>query len=595
MNRTKYRNATSGRASVYRSGTPGWFGKEDWFTTNINAQQLLSYSRDFGKHHVNAMAGHEYNEYAREWMYYRSTNELIPGFITYANFVGRYTGDRMPEPGGGSDRFAMESYLGQANYIYDNKYYATGSLRRDGSSKFKYNNTRWGTFWSVGGGWRVSSEEFMKSTEDWLNNLKLRASYGVIGNQNGVPTYATYQTWSYGANYQSSVNGQGVPASYNINPGGYVNEYLTWENNRTTDIGLEFSLLNRVHGTVDWYNRDNVNAIINQPIAISMGQSSIGRNAAKIRNRGIEIELSLDLIKKKDMAWTVSLNGTHYTTTMLYLPEELGSATLGGNQLAGTSGWSASGGGGSDNIMLRGTGLPYFNSYLYHYAGVDQSTGLPLYYHKVTEADHTAGKFTDTPVGQGVNTTDYTIADRYEQGDVLPKWIGGFNTTFSYKGFDFSAVLAYQLGGLFFRRDFMNFHYINEMYRDGMVLGISEDLLHNTWTPTNTSAKFPMALYNNGAAYGSGTMVSGGWTDMAQFSASYLSVKNVTLGYNLPQSLLKKAGISNLRVFVEGDNLLLFSASSGIDPRVDLTGGYAVDNFVYPFLRTYTLGLNLDF
>jgi TonB-linked SusC/RagA family outer membrane protein len=595
MSRTKYRNATWGRASGYRSSTPGWFGKEHWATTNINAQQLLSYNRDFDRHHVDVLAGHEYNDYSREWMTFRSTNELIPGFITYVNFVGHYTGDRMPEPGGGSDRLAMESYLGQANYIYDNTYYATLSLRRDGSSKFKYRNTRWGTFWSVGAGWRISAEEFMQHTKDWLSNLKIRASYGVIGNQNGVPTYATYQTWSYSANYQSAVNGQGIPESYNINPNGYVNEYLTWENNRTTDVGLEFTLFNRIHGTLDWYNRDNVNAIVNQPIAFSLGQTSIGRNAARIRNRGIEAELSLELIRKADMAWTVSLNGTHYKTTMLLLPETMGSAALGGKQLTGIAGWSASGSGESNSIMLRGTGLPYFNSYLYHYAGADPTTGLPLYYHKVTNEDHQAGRFTGTPVGQGVNTTDYSIADRYEQGDVLPRWIGGFSTTFSYRDFDISTILAYQLGGLFFRRDFMYFHYANEMQRDGGPIGISEDLLHNTWTPDNTGAKFPMALYNNGNGYGSGTMVPGGWTDIAQFKASYLSVKNVTVGYNLPSSLLKKAGISRLRIFVEGDNLFLFSASSGIDPRMDLTGGFGVDNYVYPFLRTYSLGLNLDF
>jgi TonB-linked SusC/RagA family outer membrane protein len=595
MNRTKYRNGTSGRASAYRSGTPGWFGKEEWATTNINAQQLLSYSHDFDKHHVDVMAGHEFNEYSREWMTYRSTNELIPGFINYVNFVGHYTGDRMTEPGGGSDRLALESYLGQANYIYDNKYYATASLRHDGSSKFKYNNTRWGTFWSLGGGWRISSEEFMQSTKEWLNNLKIRASYGVIGNQNGVPTYATYQTWTYGANYQAATNGQGVPASYNINPSGYVNEYLTWENNRTTDIGLEFSLFNRLHGTLDWYNRDNVNGIINQPIPYSLGQSSIARNSAQIRNRGIEVELSVDIIRKKDMTWTVGLNGTHYTTTMLYMPESMGSAALGGKQLASTGSWSASGAAGADNVFLRGTGTPYFSSYLYHYAGVDQSTGLPLYYHKVTEDDHKANKFKDTPVGEGVNTTDYTIADRYEQGDVLPKWIGGFNTTFTYKGFDFSTILAYQLGGLFFRRDFMYFHYANEMQRDGGTIGISEDLLHNTWTPSNPDAKFPMAMYNNGNGAGSGTLLPVGWSDLAQFSASYLSLKNVTLGYNLSQSLLKKAGISNLRIFVEGDNLLLLTESSGIDPRMDLMGGFAVDNYVYPFLRTYSVGINLDF
>ncbi|MDR1747366.1 MAG: TonB-dependent receptor [Tannerella sp.] len=594
MDRTKYRNGTMGRS--LRLGFPGMFGKEEWGTTNLNAQQLLNYNHDFGKHHVTAMVGHEFNEYSRQWMTYRSTHELVPGYMTYINFVGHYTGDRMSEPGGGADKFAMESFLGNANYVYDNKYYASASLRRDGSSKFKYTDTRWGTFWSVGGGWRVSGEEFMKGTEAWLNNLKLRASYGIIGNQNGVPTYATYQTWSYAANYQTSSNGQGVPSSYRVSPNSYVNEYLTWENNHTTDIGIEFDLFNIIHGTFDWYNRDNVNGIINQPIATSLGQSSIAKNVAQIRNTGFEIELGIDAIKKKDFSWTISLNGTHYNTIMLKLPEGLGSDELDGGQLAGVSAWSAAGQtGGTDNIMLRATGKPYFNSYLYHYAGVDQATGLPLFYHKVSQEDHDNGKFTDTPVGGGVNTTDYTIASRYEQGDVLPDWIGGFNTTISYKNFDFTTVLSYQIGGLFFRRDFMYFHYSNELQRDGYAIGVSEDLIGNTWTPTNTNAKFPMAMYYGGNGYGSGAIVPNGWTDLAQFDASYLSLKNVTIGYNLPKKWLHKTGLSNLRVFVEGDNLLLFAATSGIDPRMDLTGGFSVDNYVYPFLRTYTVGLNIDF
>jgi TonB-linked SusC/RagA family outer membrane protein len=590
MDRTKYRNSEMGRAAGV-----GWFGKENWNTTNLNVQELLAYNRDFGKHHVDAMLGHEYNEYGRKWMYYRSTYELIPGYIAFVNFVGANTGDRFSANGGGEDKFAMESYLGRANYTYDNRYYISASLRRDGSSKFKYAENRWGTFWSVGGGWRITAEEFMKGTESWLNNLKLRASYGIIGNQNGVGTYSGYQTWTYGATYQSSTNGQGIPASYTLSQGAYVNDQLTWENLHTFDAGIDFSLFNRINATFDFYNRDNVNAIFAQPIAFSLGQNAVNKNVAQIRNRGFEVELSMDIIKTKDMLWTVSLNGTHYNTILKKLPDGLGSTLLDGNAMGGITGWSVAGSNSTDNIMLRGTGLPYYNIYLYKYEGVDQSTGLPLYYHKVTEADHKSGLFTDIPVGGGAKTTNYSISDRYEQGDALPDWIGGVNTGFTYKNFDFTGVLAYQIGGKFFRKDYMYFHYANELQRDGGTIGLSRELIGNTWTPENTNAKFPMVLYNNGNGYGSGTMTPNGWTDLALFNASYLSLKNITIGYSFPREWLVKLPVSSLRLFASGDNLLLLASHSGIDPRMSLVGGFDVDNYVYPYLRTYNLGINLDF
>jgi TonB-linked SusC/RagA family outer membrane protein len=593
LTRTRYRNGELGRAAGV-----AWFGKENRTTTNLNAQQLLSYNHDFDIHHIDAMVGHEYNEYLWEALYYRSTHELIPGYLGYKNFVGHYTGDRMNEPGGSAEKFAMDSYLARANYIYNDKYYVSASLRRDGSSKFKYNEDRWGTFWSIGGGWRITSEDFMKSTEDWLNNLKIRASYGVIGNQNGIPTYASYQTWNYSANYQSATNGQGTPASYNLSQGGYVNEHLTWENNRTFDAGIDFNLFGRIYGTFDFYNRNNINAFYDNQIPFSLGQNAVKQNVAQIRNRGFEVEIGLDIIKTKDMLWTVSLNGTHYNTIMKKLPEGQGSTSYDGNVLASSTGWSIAGSGAWNPTYLRGTGLPYYNAYLYKYEGPDPNTGLPLYYHKVTDEDHKGGLFTDIPVGGGAKTTNYNMADRYEQGDVIPDWIGGFNTTFTYKNFDFTGVLAYQIGGKFFRRDFMYFHYANELQRDGGVIGLSRELVGNTWTPENTGAKFPIAMYNNGNGLGSGTMVNANganMTDLALFDASYLSVKNITVGYNLPKEWLSRLGVSNVRIFASGDNLLLFTSHSGLDPRMSLLGGFDVDNYVYPFLRTYNLGINIDF
>lgn len=580
--RTRYWQSETGQAE----GT-GAFGKVYQNVTILNTQQLLNYNHDFDKHHVEALAGHEFNKYHYENLSYNSAYELVPGFATFANFVGRYTGGTFSSPGGNEYENAMESYLGRANYIYDEKYYAEASLRRDGSSKFKHSSDRWGTFWSVGGGWRISAENFMNNTKNWLNNLKVRASYGIIGNQSGIGNYSSYQTWSYGAKYTETTGGNGIPASFTLTKGGWVNDGLTWEKTRTFDAGLEFSLFNRVHGTFDFYNKLTYDAFWDQPIAYSLGQGSLSTNSAKIRNRGIELELNVDIIKNKDLFWTVSLNGTHYTSVLTKVPENVGSAELDGNWTATADAWSASGGGTSSGVTyLRGVGKDYYNLYLYKYAGVDQSTGLPLFYHKVTESD---SNFPDAKVGDDVKTTNYSLASRYEMGSAIPDWIGGFSTTVKYKNFDLTTMLAYQLGGKFY-----SVEYGNNLYNNSSLgHALSAELIGDTWTPENTGAKFPMAMYGN--TYGDGSTF-GSWmyTDMALFSASYLNLKNITLGYTFPEKIIKRYRISNLRLYMSADNLLMVTSHSGIDPRMSLVGGFEVGAYTYPSMRTISFGVNLD-
>ncbi|MDD4645333.1 MAG: SusC/RagA family TonB-linked outer membrane protein [Bacteroidales bacterium] len=192
--RTRYWNPVDGAATGY----DGALGKSYAETDNINTQQVLNWSHDYGKHHVDAMAGHEFNSYKDMGLNYKGAYSLIPDFATFANFVGLNTGSTFAGTSASANKVAMEGYFSRANYVYDNKYYFSTSIRDDGSSKFKYAENRWGIFWSVGGGWRISSEDFLADAK-WLNDLKLRASYGVIGNQNGINNYSGYQTWSLGA------------------------------------------------------------------------------------------------------------------------------------------------------------------------------------------------------------------------------------------------------------------------------------------------------------------------------------------------------------------------------------------------------------
>lgn len=606
---TVYYNGTTGRAA----SMGGYFGKRMNDIEVMNLQHRLTYNQDFGKHHVDAMALFEDSDWEQQTVNWGSADEFIPGFLAAGNFVGRYYGaGSAPTPGYGHDIERMRSWLGRANYIFADKYYVSGSVRRDGSSKFRKEN-RWGTFWSVGAGWRFTEESFMQDLRDsWLNNGKLRASYGVIGNQNGIGRYQTYRTWGYSTTYQTTNNGTGRPTgdSYKLSMGGLVNTQLTWEETKTFDVGLDLTLFNRIDLTFDWYNRVTGNSQFSQPVSyLAMGQTTLPRNIAELTNRGIELDINADIIRTKDIRWNVAFNITHYTTKLTDLPDDaipahaegLPDGTWEDNQ----GSWASAGGSQQNaNVYLRGIGRDWFNLYMYKYAGIDQSSGLPMYFHRVTEADHAAGKYKDTKVGGSVKTTNYANASKYEVGSAIPTFQGGFNTSFSYKNFYVNAQFAYQIGGKFFSRNYAEYLYNvvdAQMYR---MMFVSKDVKGNTWTPNNTGAGFPMQWYPAGEnSYFSGTSANGGnwsFTDESLFSASYLRLKNLTLGYNVSKSLLNKLRIdkvvSNIKVFASSDNLFILSAAKAIDPTMSASGGYNdVDSYTFPNMRTYTIGINLDF
>jgi TonB-linked SusC/RagA family outer membrane protein len=588
-----------------RYGTPetgavvgiGAIGKYYTNTGVFNTQQLLNWGKDFGRHSVTALAAHEFYQYKSDLLNFGSAYSLINGFTGAGNFTSRYNTSGAPfgNPGYGGEHTAMDSYLGRAVYNYDDKYFAEASLRRDGSSKFRYKENRWGTFWSVGGGWRLSQEKFMQGTKEFIDELKVRASYGVIGNQSGISNYSGYQTWSYGAVYTSSTGGTGVPASFTLSQGAAVNDKLTWENTHTFDAGVDFTVLKRrVSGTIDFYNKNTVNSVFAQPIASSLGQTSLTLNSAEIVNRGVEVALNIKLIQTKDINWSVGLNGTHYRTILTKFPKSVASAALGGNFTGAIDGWGIANGGATNSgqiMYLRGENKDYYNLYLYKYAGVEQTTGLPMFYHTVTQKDLDGGKFGGSSIGAMVKTADYTLADRYEMGSAIPKIIGGFSTSFQYKNFDFTAILAYQLGG-----KFLSVEYANHLYRGGNIgNALSKELLGNTWTPENKDAKFPMVFYGDTFYTGGSTFGSWQYTDMALFNASYLNIKNLTLGYTLGSKILDRIKTKSLRVYASADNLAMLTSHSGIDPRMSLVGGMEVGAAVYLPMSTFSVGLNINF
>ncbi|MEO8847350.1 MAG: SusC/RagA family TonB-linked outer membrane protein, partial [Casimicrobiaceae bacterium] len=587
----RYGNMTTGASQ--RVGALGLYFNN---TNVINTQQLLNWKRDFGANSISALVGHEYYQMQNQALNYTSAYSLVNDFTGSGNFTSRYNTGSAPfgTPGAGGDMVALDSYFGRASYNYTGKYFLDGSVRRDGSSKFRYNKDRWGTFWSVGLGWLISAENFMKATNGWLDNLKLRSSYGIIGNQSGIGNYSGYQIWNYGANYQTVSNGTGIPASFNLTQGALPNTSLTWENTRTFDAGIDFSLLNnRINGSIDYYKKNTDNSVFSQPLALSMGQASLVRNNAHLLNRGFELELNGDIIRNKNFRWNVGLTGTHYRTILQSVPPGVGVPALGGKFLGATDGWSVTGGATTGNtVYLRGAGMDYYDYYLYKYKGVDQNTGLPLFQHTVTQSDLDNNLFGGNKVGSYVNTTNYSMANRYSMGSVLPSWVGGFTTEFQYKSFDLSAVVAYQIGGHFF-----SVSYGNAYYRSGGIgTGLSQELFNNTWTPEHKNAKFPMAFYNGTENFTSGATI-GAWayTDMSLFSASYLNIKNVTLGYKFSPAALQKISVEGIRVYITAQEPLFYAAHSGIDPRLSLVGGMEVGSGYYLPMSSMSAGINVTF
>ena len=619
---TRYHNGTAGRSNYVSEG--GYWGKRLYQYQIYNIQNRISYVQDFGKHHVDAIALTEYNDYFMQYVGWGTYKELYPGLQKTGNFVGRFSGWTGSAPSYGYEQGIerMMSYLGRANYIYDQKYYASASFRRDGSSKFRAAN-RWGNFWSVGAGWRFSSESFLEDAHNWLTNGKLRASYGVIGNQNGVGRYDTYNTWTYSATYAQTTGAGGAPVTTKMAMDSMKNTLLTWENTATFDFGLDLTLLNRVDITFDYFNRVTENSFFNKPLSyLATGQKTIKQNCAELTNRGIEIDINADIIRSSNFRWNVGFNATHYNTILTGLPADAVPAQVEGLpkgtfEAGSGESWSLAAGGvggQSQHSFLRGVGRDWYNLYMYSYAGIDQN-GLPLYWKTIQQKDLNADAdrvaaggsawYAGKKVGDKVKTNNYAEATKQEVGDALPELVGGFNTSLTWKNWSFSAQFAYQLGGKFFLRDYAQYLYNPTKNTTAWYssMNVSRRVKGNTWTPSNTGAEFPMQWYPSG----DGTKFSGtstanqswSFTDRALFSASYLRLKNITVSYTAPKAFFQKLGVnavSGMRIFASADNLFLLSAAPAVDPAMSIQGGYAdVDEYIFPAMRTFTIGINLDF
>ncbi len=523
--------------TLYRYHTRSW---------TYNFQQLLTYTKSFGKHNMDLLLGHE--SYRRQYFYLRGgkanlysyDSEELAGAVVDSQAAYSYKND-----------YNNEGYFFRGQYNFDERIYASVSYRRDASSKFHPDN-RWGNFWSVGGSWIIDNERWF--TADWVDLLKVKASYGSQGND-GIGDYLYTDTYSVENN-----DGQ-VAVLFNRKG----NKDITWETNTNFNIGAEFGFFgHRLTGSFEYFNRKTTDMLFQFSVPASLGYSSYYANVGDMKNSGFEIELSGDLIRTKNFTWNLSVNATHVKNEVTYLADEFKKESIGGY-----NGYIDSAG---DYVA---EGLPLYTFYMREYAGVDAETGKSLWY--MDEKDK------DGNVTGRTTTDDYNAATRYLQDDASPDLYGGFSTGVSFFGFDASIAFTYQLGGKVYDSGYANF--MASPWGSSSIGGNYHKDILNAWTPENTTSDIPRLQY--GDQYNSSSS-SRFLTD-----ASYLNIQNINVGYTLPRNFTKSFGVESLRIYLAADNVAYWSKRRGLDPRYSFTGSTNYAN--YSPIRTISGGINIVF
>ena len=506
-------------------------------TLGLTQQLMATYRHTFAdKHSFDVLGVYETYDYTSESSTAYGSNLYRAGSWAVNNAIDNRRGY------GSEGKYAMRSWIGRINYDFMERYFASVSLRTDGSSRFHKDN-RWGTFWSISGAWNLGKEKFLQD-QTWIDFLKLRASFGQQGNDNIGNGYA------YVDQYQMT-GSDGVFSDATLTYKG--NKELTWEKSNSFDVAVDFEFWKgRLSGTIDFYNRRTSDMLYNKPVAPSNGYSSIPMNIGSMRNRGIEIDLHSKLINTKDLTWNIDFNITHNSNKIIELAPDLEGELI-------------------DGSRIYREGHSMYEYYFVKYAGVDPTTGLALYWAKDDNDQEYA-------------TTDWSVArttNRQATGNLQPLFTGGFGTTLEFKGFDLSLQASYQLGGKLYDNGYQSLMHAGTSSTAGQAW--HKDIL-NAWTPNNTKTSVPRIAV--------GDLYTNSQSDRWLVSSNYLSLNNITLGYTLPQSLVSKLQLQSVRVYGSADNVALFAARKGLDPRI---GVISSQNKYYSAIRAITGGIKVTF
>lgn len=521
----------------------GYISKTAYQTFTLNFQQIVNYTKQFGRHNVSIMAGHENYKYNYNYVWgdkenmfsYFGTNELDGAVKVLSN-------------GSSTSRYNTEGWFSRAMYNFDEKYFISASYRRDASSRF-HPDHRWGNFYSVGGAWTINKENWFDV--GWIDMLKFKASWGQQGND-AIGDYRYTDTYSI----------DNIDGKVALVQSGVGNPDITWETNSNFNTGLEFDIFKgRITGSVEYFRRKTTDMLCFVYVPMSGGYGGSYDNVGDMMNKGVELDLHLNVIRTKDFNWMLNLNATHFRNKVLMLQEDNKKNILDGHP------------GYVNGNYFYGEGLSIHTFRLKRFAGVSE-TGESLWYQKNEET------------GETVASTSYSNATYYNCGTADPDLYGGFSTTLSYKGFDLSVNFNYSIGGKAIDYGYLSL--MSNPSNGNTGFAFHKDLL-DAWSETNTGSSIPRFQY----AVKDVDTSSSALSDRFLTDASTLTLQTINLGYTLPKSWISKIGLSSLRVYVSGDNLCYWSKRKGFDPRGSFWGSTSTSS--YSPVRTFTGGLTIQF
>ncbi|MBO9729105.1 MAG: TonB-dependent receptor [Chitinophaga sp.] len=527
-------------------GAPGGLGaRTNTQTSSYTLNQLLNYNKSFGAHTLGVLVGHENYDQTVYQLYGERQSQIILGNSELYNFTttnNLYSYKRL---------YRTEGYFSRVNYDYNEKYFVSASIRRDGTSRF-YTDNRWGNFYSVGAGWRLDKEEFMHNA-GWVNMLKLRSSYGTAGNDavqevdaNGVvtPIYFGWQTL-----YKLGYNNALEPGVFFTKLG---NKDIQWESNKSFDVGVDFAILdNRLSGSIEYFSRQSDNLLFDLPLPLSSGINVKTVNVGTMVNRGVELQLTGEVFRKKNFGWTVDLNLSTVKNEITKLPQkEIINST-----------------------KKLSVGHSIYDYWLRDWYGVDPTDGAALY----VAASGTGAGVRVMKNGDTV-TTNINNAKYHYAGSAIPKFYGSITNTFNYKQFQLSFLVSFQVGGKIYDAT-----YASLMNAGSYGQALHTDILKR-WQKPGDVTDVPRMDQSQTTNFNAAT------SDRWLTDASFLNIRSVKLGYTVPTAFANKAHVSAANVFLSGENLALFSARKGMNVAQAFTG---VTSNVYMPARIISAGLNI--
>lgn len=551
-----YGSAASQNGSIYQQRSE---------MTTYNLLNLLRYKKGFGDHNFEALVAHESTDWRRNVLSASAYNLVENGSEDFnnaivSNPVGSYT-----------LAYTLESYFSQINYDYKNTYYLSGSVRRDGSSRFLKN--KWGNFGSVGAAWILSNEEFLQST-DWISFLKLKASYGLIGEQAGIGYYPGYDLYNID--------------NLNDNPafsfGTKGNPDLTWETSKMFQTGVEFSLGNYLTGSLDYYVKNTTDLIFDRRVGPSIGYALIKVNGGSLRNQGLEFDLTGKILNTDDYHLNIGVNGELFKNKLTSMPIDPATGLEKPLDIQGNYGWAV--------------GHSVYDFYMREWAGVDPEDGKGMwkayYLDNNGNGQADAGEYissmsqfiNDNPDRKGdlkeTTTKSYANATRSFVGkSAIPKLRGAINLSAGYKDFDLSIQMLYSFGGYAY-----DGAYARLMNNDPVGGNNWHTDIMNRWQNEGDITDVPR-LSN-----GYDTQVASASTRFLT-KANYVTLNNVRLGYNVPSNFLNSIGVAGASVWVSADNLWAHTQRKGFYAFTSEAG--SSDMYRYAPLSTVSAGVKVRF